>query len=191
VQVVFLFPAKFWVAMLCGREDVVKYLGTPWHMHPPGSVQRSRGWQKKMVADPLMDGVRLKMGVSGTTDGVPYFKDMHRSGWPSTLCAAALPQALAQSATNIHLHTLTPSEYFEVDGTRVIREPHSLTIIIDWVARDLDALYWDGQYVPDGCGGMELCRTKLLLWNGDYPGIGKASNFVHGNSKWFCHWYVT
>lgn len=56
-QTVFFFPAKFWLRTLAGRADLAKHFTTPYHMHPPGSVQRSRGWQEKMVRDPVGSGV--------------------------------------------------------------------------------------------------------------------------------------
>jgi hypothetical protein len=138
-----------------------------------------------------MDGAPLALGVSGTTDGVPFFKDMHRSGWPSTLCCASLPGALAQNAINIHLHSLTSSEYFERDGTRVVREPHSLQIVMNLVARDLESLYEEGTLVNLNDQEERVrCYLKLLFYNGDLPGLGKASNFVHAG-RWFCHWCKT
>ena len=81
----YFFPMAPWVRGLYARPDLVPYLYSN-RFDPSesaGSVRRSRGWQKKMVDDPRMAADHRNLGIISTTDGVPFFRDQRRSGWPS------------------------------------------------------------------------------------------------------------
>jgi hypothetical protein len=118
----------------------------------------------KMTNDPKMARSALNVGVIGSSDDVPYLKDQHRSGWPSTLQCASLPVSLAQAPQNMHMHTLSPSEYLTVDGKRVVQAPPSLMAVAQIIARDLDDLYEHGTAVDTGLRSEEGQKVCVLIY---------------------------
>ena len=138
-------------------------------------------------------------GIVGMSDGIPMFRDKHsRSVVPIALRTANLPDHLSTKFNHIHLAALYPGEYWtimEEDKTQlesVPRKPKNLGPLMHVLVDDL--LFWeDGQTVVDHSLALEDPRRSftlhalLLYWQGDYPGLGEATNFAHmGTSA--CHW---
>jgi hypothetical protein len=80
----FFFPLAPYVRSLYARPDLVPYLYADRYdpAEPVGSIRRSRGWKQKMHDNPHMARDHRNLGFVETTDGVPFFKDQRRGGWP-------------------------------------------------------------------------------------------------------------
>jgi hypothetical protein len=163
VQTVFFFPAGHWIRALYGQPDLPRLMREPADMQPPGSVKRSRGWRLKMVQDPLMAASDRNVGAIGSTDGVPFFADQQRGGWPFTYQSGSLPSALAQSPLNMHLAALAPSEFLTLTGVRKIKSPTSLNAVLTLCVYDLVALYYEGVWVVDASLPENHPRRRVLV----------------------------
>ena len=149
LQVFYFFPLDSFVRALFARPDIVKHIVAEGCDRPEGHISNSRGFREKMVENPSMSGDTRNLALVGTTDGVPYFKDQHRTGWPFVLRCANLPDSLSMHPTNCHLHAIGGSEYWEVNSAtnvlhRVVRGPKSLQAQMSVIVDDLLRFYWEG-----------------------------------------------
>ena len=83
----YFFPLAPYVRSLYSRPDLVPHLYADRYdpNEPEGGVRRSRGWKMKMQDNPQMAQDHRNLGLVGTTDGVPFFRDQRRGGWPYIL----------------------------------------------------------------------------------------------------------
>lgn len=80
-----------------------------------GSLNRSHGWKAKMRDNPVMRADVRNLGLIGTADSVPYFKDQLRGGVPFMLRNGNLCPELQLELRNCHLVGILPNEIREVD----------------------------------------------------------------------------
>ena len=116
----YYFPVRYWLQDLFMRPDLVEYLRTDvdTRTFPSGSIQRSRGYKRKVLDN--FDDPR-HIGLVGCSDGIPFFKDKQsKSVWPFVL-RAVLPPSLWNEPSLCHLTLLMPSEHLVVgeDGQEV------------------------------------------------------------------------
>jgi hypothetical protein len=81
-KVLYHFPFKHFIAALYRRRDLIPHL---WHDSgeaSEGSIKRSRGFYHKVLNNPVMNADHRNIALVGTTDGVPFFDDQRRGGWP-------------------------------------------------------------------------------------------------------------
>ena len=151
-----------------------------------------------MEDDPVMATDNRHIGLVGTTDGAPFFKDMHRGCWPFVFRVANLPDGLSHLTRNTHVGLISANEYISTDPlsgqvVRWVRAPKSLHPHMLIISDDLYAAYHSGNTIidwtiPRGVPGRSFCcRTRLLLWTGDYPALGKSSGMKHKGRR-LCHW---
>jgi hypothetical protein len=151
-KVVFFFPVAPFIKGLFARADLVPYL---YHDHAgeaalsEGHVARSRGFNMKINNNPHMNRDHRNLGLVGTTDGVPFFDDQRRGGWPFILRVGNLPDALSTHMTNVHLHLLSANEFWEVDADagvlrRRVRAPKTLLPHLHVIVDDLILAYKKG-----------------------------------------------
>ena len=138
---------------LFARPNIVKHIVAEGDMRPEGHISNSRAFREKMVDNPHLSGDVRNLGFVGTTDGVPYFKDMVRTGWPFVLRCANLPDSLSVHPTNCHLHVISGSEYWSVNEAtnvleRVVQGPKSLQPHMHVIVDDLLHFYWEGATLP-------------------------------------------
>lgn len=197
-KVVFFTPIGGFLRSLYRRVDLAPFLNSKRDGHPLGHTTRSRGWQQKMVDDPLMSEDSRNIALIGTADGVPFFDDKYRGCWPFIFRVANLPDGLSHLTLNSHVSLLSANEYLSRSPTtgqiqRYVRQPKSLHPHLLIIADDLYSAYHVGTRVIDwDCrfGLPErvfICRCKLLFWTGDYPGLALVSGFKH-KGKRPCHW---
>jgi hypothetical protein len=81
-KVIYHFPLKHFIRGLFRRVDLVPHLW--WDSGDPqeGSVLRSRGFKQKVIDNPAMNADHRSIALIGTTDGVTFFDDQRRGGWP-------------------------------------------------------------------------------------------------------------
>ena len=213
-KTVFFFPVAPFIKGLFARPDLVPFLYNDTEDgRPRGHVTRSRGWKTKIRDNPHMSEDHRNLGLVGGTDGVPFFGDQRRSGWPYVLRVANLPDRLSMHMSNVHLHLLSASEHWELQSKagllkRIVRGPKTLKAHLSVIVDDLRAAYLRGvrchdASIPRGVAGttsMVLltqtpsrahtlgrafkCKTLLLFWCGDYPAQAKVS----GTHDKCCHW---
>jgi len=135
------------------------------------------------------------LGLVGTTDGVPLFDDQQRGAWPFVQRVANLPDHLAMSPQNVHLHLFSANEYWELDETanclrRKVRGPKTLKPHLMVIADDMRRAYYEGVPCVDSTIAPALqghrfhCKVCQLLWTGDFPAQCK----VTGSHTKTCHW---
>jgi hypothetical protein len=163
---------------------------------PPGHIRFSKGWYDKMTNNPQMN--EWSQGLIAAADGVPMFR--HKASKSVVICIlrqANQPDHLSKKFGKMHLSFLYPCEMWVQDpGTgkqfRESQSPKNLGPMVTLLVDDL--LHWyDGKIVinhavPSHDAAREMCvHLILLIWCGDYPGLGEATNFAHaGNNA--CHW---
>ena len=183
-KTVFFFPVEHYLRSLFTRPDLIPFLLADGQHVSESHVTHSRGWREKMVDNPVMSADHRNQGLISTTDGVPFFEDQRRGGWPFVLRSANLPDSLSNHMTNCHLHLLAPSEFWEVDPEanvlrRRIRAPKSLNPHLQIIADDLLGVYSHGTKVADATALNApltfTCRACLLFWTGDYPAQAAVS----------------
>ena len=146
---IFFFPLAPYIQGLYSRPDLVRYL---WHdcgEFPAGHVRRSRGFRDKVIDNPDMNGDHRNVSLIGTTDGVPFFDDQTRGGWPFIFRCANLPDSLSSQPANCHLGLLAANEYWALDKDanvlrRIIRGPKSLLPHMSIIVDDLLHAYHKG-----------------------------------------------
>jgi len=117
---------------------------------PAGHTVNSRGFKKKILDNPVMNADSRSLGIVGTTDGVPYFDDQKRGGWPFILRVANLQDGLSTHISNCHLHMLSANEYWDLDTDanvlrRRVHAPKSLNAHLSIVVDDLLYGYHKGE----------------------------------------------
>ena len=81
-KVVMHFPLKRYIRSLFRRPDLVPHLYLDCGNRAEGHVSRSRGFRRKVTDNPIINKEHRNITLIGTTDGVPYFDDQVRGGWP-------------------------------------------------------------------------------------------------------------
>jgi hypothetical protein len=153
---------------------------------------------RQMEDDPVMAADNRNIALVGLTDGVCFFKDLHRGCWPFVFRVANLPDGLSVSTRNTHVGMLSANEYFSTDPVsgqvvRYVRGPKSLHPHMLIICDDLYSAYHTGNNIidwtiPMGVPGRSFCcRTTLLFWTGDYPALAKCSGMKHKGRR-LCHW---
>ncbi len=116
------------------------------------------------------------LGLVGTADSVPYFKDkLCRGGVPFMLRNGSLPAELQLELKNCHLVGILPNEVHELDedtGTlrRVVKKNSTLYPMLLVLADELNRLYVEGCTAMDSTrafGDPErifTLRAVLLYW---------------------------
>lgn len=194
-QVMFYFPLAPYFRALYSRADLQPYLLFNCGERPTEHVSHSRGFKKKLLDNPHMNGDTRNLGLLATTDGVPFFDDQKRGGWPFILRVANLPDGLSMHPANCHLSLLSANDRWEHDpATNALRRasvapkslmPH-LTVLVD----DLLNAYVRGVTCVDATvkpglpHRLFVCRAVLLYFTGDYPALAKVS----GTHEQMCHW---
>lgn len=149
-RVMYFFPIASYIKSLFARPDLVRYL---YHdtddARPQSHVVHSRGFKEKVLDNPAINSDHRNLGLIGTTDGVPLFSDQKRGAWPFIQRCANLPDTLSMHMSNVHLHILAPSEYWEVDKDagvlrRRVRAPKSLMPHLSVLVDDLLHAYHQG-----------------------------------------------
>lgn len=149
-KTIFFFPVAPFVRALYARPDLVPYLRTDAEDgRPNGAVTRSKGFKEKVLDNPLMGDDPRNLGLIGTADGVPYFKDQKRGCWPFILRVGNLPDSLSTHVANVHLHMLSANEFWEHDKAagvlrRRVRAPKSLMPHFHVIVDDLLRAYHKG-----------------------------------------------
>ncbi len=64
-----------WIKDCYNREDLVRKLRNDANNGPSGSLVQSHRWKAKMKDNPAMASDVRHLGLIGTADNVPYFKD--------------------------------------------------------------------------------------------------------------------
>jgi hypothetical protein len=84
IKVIYHFPIAPFIRSLFLRPDLVPLLYTDdvSSRYNEGHVTRSRGFKRKITDNPHMNADPRNVALVGTTDGVPFFKDQVRGGWP-------------------------------------------------------------------------------------------------------------
>jgi len=159
---VFFFPIGPFIQSLYARPDLVPFLYNDTEDgRPRGHVTRSRGWKAKITDNPHMSDDHRNLGLVGGTDGVPFFNDQRRSGWPYVLRVANLPDKLSMHMSNVHLHLLSASEHWAVDGDagvlrRIVRGPKTLQAHLAVIVDDLRQVYLRGVRCTDASIGRGM-----------------------------------
>ena len=148
-KVIYFFPLGPWVQSLYTNPNLVPHLYADREVETDGGIRNSRGWKQKMVDNPVMNQDHRNLGLVGTCDGVPFFKDQRRGGWMFVQRVANLPETLSQHMANCHLHMLSANEYWVIDESagvlrRRIRAPKSLMPHMHVIADDLLGAYKHG-----------------------------------------------
>jgi hypothetical protein len=148
----FFFPLAPFLRSLFARPDLVPYLYADRGGQPEGAVTRSRGFKAKVLDNPVMNADHRNIALVGTCDGVPFFKDQRRGGWPFVLRVANLPDVLSEHMSNTHLHLIAANEHWELDEganllRRRIRAPTSMMPHLHVVTDDLLGAYKRGVYL--------------------------------------------
>ena len=150
-KVIYHFPLRPFIRNLFARKELVPHLYTDCGERPEGHVSRSRGFQRKIHDNPMMNEDHRNIALVGMTDGVPYFNDKKRGAWPFLFRVANLPDSLSTHVSNVHLGLLSANEYWDVDPdtgklTRQIRGPKQLNAHLAVLVDDLLGAYREGTY---------------------------------------------
>ena len=170
------------------------------HIFPPGHVRRSKGFHEKVTKNPHLQGETRNQGLIAMADGIPLFRSLKTSKGVNVgaIRQANQPDYISKMFGKIHLSFLYPGEFWVIDKTtkkpkRIKAKPKNLGPMQQLLVDDL--LHWyDGKMVTDFSKPSDdpqyrFClRAILLLWCGDYPGLGEATNFVHACGYNACHW---
>lgn len=199
-RVFYHLPFKFWLQDLYSKPDLVAMLANDIHPehYPKGHVRRSDGYRQKVTDNTKMNRDRRNQALSLSADGMPYFKDMNAmSGWVVSLVNECLAKSnLGHNPAFMHMTALIPNEYLTQEGKKVVKhtkEPTSLRPAFVFVIDELLQAYIHGIPLVDSSLAQDVerrwfkCHVILLFVIGDYPGIGKISDFKH-NGFCRCHW---
>jgi hypothetical protein len=192
-KVIYYFPLHVFVNNLYAREDLIPYLWLDTLDHVSGHVARSRGFGIKVTNNPHMNAEHRNLALVGCTDGVPFFKDQLRGGWPFVVKVAQLPDGMAGDMRNCHVCIVQANEFWCEEAGNIVRKrvraPKSfipaLTVFVD----DLYNAYHRGVHTMDvSRKEMFWCRIVLLYMVGDYKAQATVSGFSHqgGSACHFC-----
>jgi hypothetical protein len=165
-----------WVKDTYNRPDLVHKLRNDANNGGPGSLIESHGWKTKMKDNPVMMADVRNLGLIGTADSVPYFKDMlARGGVPFMLRHGNLCPELQLELRNCHLVGILPNEVQDLDPdtgqvVRVNKHNSTLFPMLLVMADELCNLYVHGCDVTDTTkpkghpNRRFVCRVVLLYW---------------------------
>jgi hypothetical protein len=185
-KVFYYFPLHAYVNNLYSQEDLIQHLWLDCMEHAEGHITKSRGWRAKVTNNPHMSNDHRNLGLDGCTDGVPFFKDGQRGGWPFILRSPQLPEGMSGNMKNCHVAFVQANEYRSKHDNgrrgvkRVIRSPKSfvpaLTVLVD----DLYHAYHKGVKTMDvSKKEIFFCKVMLMLVDGDYKAQATVSGFSH------------
>ena len=158
---IYHFPIEPFIRSLFLRPELVPSLWFDCGQYPEGHSVRSRGFKAKVLDNPVMNQDHRNIALVGYSDGVPFFDDMRRGGWPFMFKVANLPDGLSTKMANVHLGMMSANEYWELDEEagilrRRIRAPKSLKPHLAVVVDDLLKAYTKGVKVRDSSVGRDL-----------------------------------
>jgi hypothetical protein len=142
----------------------------------PGTVQQSHGWKSKITDNPVMQEDVRHLGLIGTADSVPYFKDKKaRGGVPGMLRNGNLPPGLQLELRNCHMFAMLPNEVNDIDPDtglviRVTKKNSTLYPMLLMLADELNHLYVTGVRCADSTMPLDhpdrffTLRVVLLFW---------------------------
>jgi hypothetical protein len=174
-QVMYYLGVTEWCKDTYNREDMVHKSRND-GLGGPGSLKNSHGWKRKMVDNEIMAQDVRNMGLVGTADSVPYFKDKKaRGGVPLMVRNGNLSPQEQLELRNCHLVGMLPNEVFEIDPDtglviRVIKKNSTLFPLLLMLADELNDLYVHGCQAIDATkpvGHAErhfTLRVVLLYW---------------------------
>ena len=161
---------------LYNQEDLVDYLRNDDTHVPAGALHRSHGWKEKITDNPVMNSDVRNLGLIGTADSVPYFKDKKaRRGVPFMLRVGNLPPEIQLELRNCHLVGLLPNEEWLVDEEtdklmRKVKKNSTLYPMLLALADELNNLYVEGVRCVDVTRPLDheerhfTLRVVLLYW---------------------------
>jgi hypothetical protein len=169
-----------WLKDTYNRVDLVDQLRNDNDCAQTGSTQQSHGWKAKMRDNPSMREDVRHLGLVGTADSVPYFKDKLRGGVPFMLRIGNLSPELQLELKNCHLAGILPNEVFEIDEDtnqvkRVTKKNSTLYPMQLLMADELCNLYVHGCRAIDSTKPMGhparhfTLRVVLLYWYVHWP----------------------
>jgi hypothetical protein len=186
-KVVYYFPIARFLRNLYNEPSLVPFLYWNTTDLPDSHVVHSRGFRGKVNENDRMRGDPRNIPLIGNTDGVPFFKDKLRGGWPIIFKVATLPESLGHLMRFCHVAGLQSNDYLDwsEDKTRVVRhvrQPRSLQPILTIMTDDLYKAYWKGTAVTDTSLPRAMrerriftCRSPLVSTSWDSvstPGFG-------------------
>ena len=164
-----------WCRDLFNRDDIIEFLRNDEECGAHGGIQQSRGWKEKVRDSPVMTADVRHLGLVGTADSVPYFKDKHRGGVPFMMRVGNLPMELQLELKNCHLAGPIPNEVFDGNpDTGELRrndaKNSTLYPMLLALADELCNLYVQGarvadvSYPPGHKNRLFTLRVVLLFW---------------------------
>jgi hypothetical protein len=165
-----------WCKDLYNQDTLVDHLRNDCSNALPGSLQQSHGWKSKVADNPVMRQDVRHLGLVGTADSVPYFKDKKaRGGVPGMLRVGNLPPELQMDLKNCHMFAILPNEINDIDedtGTpiRVTKKNSTLYPMLLMLADELSNLYVRGVRCVDSTRPRDhwdrffTLRVVLLYW---------------------------
>lgn len=126
----YYFPVAVWLEDLFKRTDLVQYLynDLPPTQFSSGHIRCSTGFQTKVTNNPNINSDRRHQAVTGSSDGVPLFRDKNSlSAWPFVLKSAMLPDGLINEMCYAHLLALTSSSHLSADDGSPVQVQRSET----------------------------------------------------------------
>jgi hypothetical protein len=194
---VYFMPLAGFLSNIFRQPELVKHLLHDSGKFPSGHVRRSRGFWEKVNNNPHMNQDNRNLGLVAALDGVPYFKQKGRGGWPFIYRIANLPDGLSLLPVNCHMTMLSSAEFLSLqDNTRVIRtvrEPKSLRPHMSILCDDLYLAYNKGHQIVDHSKLVDepsrvFWLTCILLYvTGDWPGLALSCGWKHKGRR-FCHY---
>ena len=165
---VYYFSIARFLSNLFNQPELIPFLYWNACDVPDSHVVNSRRFKVKVMDNEVMKLDPRNIPLIANTDGVPFFKDQLRGGWPVVLKVATLPDALGQNMRFCHIAGLQANEYLDwsEDGRRVVkhvRQPKSLQPIMTLMVDDLHRLYWSGVRVVDTSMPRSMGEQRLFV----------------------------
>jgi hypothetical protein len=141
----------------------------------PGSVRSSRAYHDKVLNNPAMNRDHRNIGLVGTADGIPCFKDKNARTVVPCMLRTVMDDELGLNLKNVHLFGLVPN-YYSVycpdtgKKIRVKKKTSFLTAVTTMLTDELLGLYHEGTAAQDHSQPIDSplfkfkCRAVLLFW---------------------------
>jgi hypothetical protein len=195
VKEFFYQPVKHWFQDMYRRADIVPHLRNNLPGRP-GAVRRSHGYQNKVVNNPVLNQDVRNLGIVGSHDGVPCFKNINGCrGVVPVMLRTCMDERLGLNVRNCHMVALVPDQHWTIDpntgrARRIRKKTTTLRGVLAVLVDELLALYDTGVPIidyslPEGHASRHfMLRAILLYWIADYPGLAEAA----GTMAERCHW---